>query len=103
MGEEKIDLMAEMRTSYAELVTSYDELLTSCGQFVAEILSLLQRIINNLKNFVQLARITPSICDILTITRRKKMSNYLKLKNRVMCLKISGGVWGGCLPIASLV
>lgn len=48
MGEEKIDHMAEMRTSYAELVTSYDELLTSCGQFVAEILSLLQRIINNL-------------------------------------------------------
>ena len=37
MGEEKIDLMAEMRTSYAELVTSYDELLTSCGKLLAEI------------------------------------------------------------------
>ena len=24
--------------------------------------------------------------------------NYLHLKNRVMCLKNSGGVWGGCLP-----
>ena len=70
MGEEKIDLMAEMRTSYGKLLTSYDELLTSCGKLLAEIFSLLQRIINNLQNFVQLALLSPSICDILTITRR---------------------------------
>ena len=43
MGEEKIDLMAEMWTSYGELVTSWlqtaDNLRTICGitfQFIAQ-------------------------------------------------------------------
>ena len=34
----------------------------------------------------------------VAISWRKKMSSKVKPKNRVMCLKNLGGVWGGSLP-----
>ncbi len=102
--------MAEMRTSYGELVTSWwrvvGNLRTICG-------ITFQSIASNYQQSLKLRKAAPSSADKLphfwhrcgtdvAISWRKKMSSKVLPKNRVMCLKNLGGVWGGCLPIATL-
>ena len=95
-----------MRTSYGELVTSWwqfvGKLRTICG-------ITFQSIASNYQQSLKLGKAAPSSADLLphfwhrsgtdvAISWRLKMSSKVLPKNRVMCLKNLGGVWGGCLP-----
>ena len=91
-----------MRTSYGELVTSWwqfvGKLRTICGITFQPIASNYQQSLK-LRSACQ---VMPTFCHIFGTEVAKmwrlKMSSKVLPKNRVMCLKNLGGVWGGCLP-----